>query len=88
MEFYVFFLQMPFGPTSRHIHLVDKGFGLEQTEFDFRHMDLDIEGDTEIVENCGSIADCQNIIVVLNKQIRMILLHTNDQGKWLNIDYI
>lgn len=63
LKLYVFFLQVPFGPASGHIDLVDKGFRFEQTEFDFGHLDLNRISGTEIVENWDSMVDSQNIIV-------------------------
>lgn len=51
LELDVFFLQMPFGPACGNIDLVDEGFGLEQTELDFGHSDLNRGRDTEMVEN-------------------------------------
>ena len=55
MELGVFFLEVPFGPSRRHVDLVNEGLVLQQTQLHLRHVDLDRGKDTVMVENWGSM---------------------------------
>lgn len=48
-------LQVPFGPSSSYIYLINEGIVLKMADFDLRHGDLGEGSDTLIVEKVCSI---------------------------------